>query len=259
MNKRIIWFALPFFLRSIILKIFFIKKGIQKIPDQSFIEMFQVKGVVNDLKKNNVFKKRTGYSNEGIYEHAFLLKYYEIAKKIDNIIDIGSGPGTQIKSLIKLFEINKKSFNFKFGKNFLCFEPSIKYSDIFRLNLDFFPIRKFVVKGSSEYSLKKILSKFNNHNALVKIDIEGYEYYLMEDLLKVNFKNCHFLIEFHINKIKKIGLNPNFILNKIEKSTLIQYNLHHDSLRNKGVVDFTWSKKRPDLDKLDTIAIYFKL
>ena len=110
-----------FFFEIYNFKLFFVKKGIQKIPNQSFIEMFQVKGVVNDLKKNKVFKKRTGYSNDGIYEHAFLLKYFEIAKKIENIIDIGSGPGTQIKSLIKLFEINKKSFNFKFDQNFFVF------------------------------------------------------------------------------------------------------------------------------------------
>ena len=44
--------------------------------------MFQVKGVVNDLKNNKVFKKRTGYSKDGIYEHAFLIKYFEIAKRL---------------------------------------------------------------------------------------------------------------------------------------------------------------------------------
>ena len=67
----------------------------------------------------------------------------------------------------------------------------------------------------------------------------------MEDIININFKNCHFLIEFHINKIKIMGHNPNLILNKLKKITSIQYNLHHDSIRNQGLVDFKWSKKDP--------------
>ena len=259
MIKRNIWFLLPFLIRSFILKTFYIKKGFQKIPQNSSIDAYQVKGVVDDIKDNKVYKKRTGYSKEGIYEHAFLLKYFEIVKKSKYVIDIGSGPGTQIKSLVKLFDINNEKFNYQFGENFLCFEPSIKYSDIFKLNLNFFPIREFVTSGNSKYSIKKIISQSHNDDLVIKIDIEGYEYFLLEDICKIKFNNCHFLVEFHINKIKQMKLDPHKILNEIEKLTEINYNLHHDSLRNTGEVDFDWKKTKPNLDKLDTIAIYFKL
>jgi len=70
-------------------------------------------------------------------------------------------------------------------------------------------LRKFrVVKNKKYYndvSLKSIFKKINSNNNLLKMDIEGGEYQLVEDIIIYNLKIKMLIIEFHhINKNKKL-------------------------------------------------------
>ena len=46
---------------------------------------------------------------------------------------------------------------------------------------------------------------------------------MLEDICKIKFNNCHFLVEFHINKIKQMNLDPHKILNEIENDKPRQF------------------------------------
>ena len=258
--KKKIWRSIPFIFRSFLLKLGWISRGNFPVPGARSISGWHINGVIDDLEKGSLYPKRTGYDSDGIYECFWTEHYAAKAPDYDVVLDIGSGPGMQI---LALKEINQE-FDKKFilGSNFLAFEPSIKYSDLFRINLGEYPIRKFVVsERSDEYSLYNIYSRqIIGKSCFLKIDIEGYEFELLHELLSDNiFQNIEVLCEYHINKIINRGYDPVYLLDYIEKKTNIMYNLHHDSVRMRGVVDDQWRTERPNLQELDTISINFKL
>lgn len=108
-----------------------------------------------------------------------------------------------IKSLIKF---NWRNFvqNIKIYFNYLIFisKPNVKH------------IKKFVGLGTDVNNLDyyiplySILEKINLNNIFLKIDIEGSEYRILNDIVKYKNKICGLVIEFHdsdlhLEKIKK--------------------------------------------------------
>lgn len=259
MKKRI-WKLLPVVLRDLILKRYYIDNGMLPVSKTKSVHAWHIKGVHDDLKKKTIFKKRTGYDQDGVYEYFWTKYYAQTAPSYDIVIDIGSGPGVQLLSVMK----HSDSFRDKFtiGSNLLPFEPSLKYSEIFRINHGEYPLRYFVVsQRNMQFSLYNIYQRHvSGMSAFIKMDIEGYEFELLHELASdENYDRIEVLCEFHINKIKLRGYDPHYLLDYIGQRTEIRYNLHHDALRKYGKVDNNWDLKRPDLNNLDTIAINFNL
>ena len=142
--------------------------------------------------------------------------------------------------------IDKKFWKNRFKKDLISFFLLKKLSvrkilDIFKYidYINFFNksnkhhIKKVVLKSKNkkEISIKNILK--NKKNVLLKIDIEGDEYKLLE-FIKKNFKQIYLLIiEFHnihenINKIKKFLMKSNLKLIHIHGNNYSGINKNKD-------------------------------
>jgi FkbM family methyltransferase len=72
-------------------------------------------------------------------------------------------------------------------------------------------IKTNVVKISS------LLNRYSEYKTLVKIDIEGYESKIIDELTLVNnIKNFRFIIELHEAGFNDVG-NPQYVFNKFRK------------------------------------------
>jgi len=161
----------------------------------------------------------------------------KVLNKCNNLITLGVGDDTSFerdfikrsfKNRIFLFDYSVNNFLFikiifKYVRRFLTFRSNIQkliYSFknfinfqklLLNKNVRFFK-KKVVLKplNENEISLREIFSNSKSKDNLLKIDIEGYEYEIIEDVLKNSEKIQMLIIEFHsinndLNKfIKKI-------------------------------------------------------
>ena len=64
------------------------------------------------------------------------------------------------------------------------------------------------IRNHNDINLKKIFQKIHNNKNLLKIDIEGSEYEIIDDIISHSSKIKMLIVEFHwINKKKNYLLN----------------------------------------------------
>lgn len=110
-----------------------------------------------------------------------------------------------LKHLIRLFFISLL---------FLPTSPSFKFLNYLMKIFNFFKTRKkinFITKHVSYGSLDKLLTNNLDNNIFLKIDIEGSEYRLLEEIIKHEEKFIGLIIEFHNADIHKKIIHDFFI------------------------------------------------
>ena len=173
----------------------------------------------------------------------------------DNSVNIKFWIKNFILNTVDLFRLNKKISNFI--EDLTCY---IRYK-IFINKKNIFHIKKNVIDENKNHiknqknldiSLPSILSTYGNNRYFLKIDIEGNEYRILEDIL-INQKGLEGLvIEFH-----NLDLMENHIKNFIDK---IRLDLVHVHVNNFGgcndsgyakVIEATFSKRENNLIRKD--------
>tara|TARA_B100000524_G_scaffold319792_1_gene199907 strand:- start:540 stop:1247 length:708 start_codon:yes stop_codon:yes gene_type:complete len=125
-------------------------------------------------------------------------KCVEQSKTYDILIDVGSNIGT-----VSLMFLTNNVCNYSY-----CIESDKNFSKIHKnmnkyYNLDDkCTIENLFVDNNSSDVVSNIIEKNKEKRILLKMDIEGYEFYILDDLLKKNlFKYVtDFVIEIHENK-----------------------------------------------------------
>ena len=123
------------------------------------------------------------------------------------------------------FENLKNSIN-----NFKIFLKFLKKQNVILEKLRIVKKAKF----HNDITLNSILNKIYNKKNLLKIDIEGSEYEIIDDIIKHNLKIKMLIIEFHwINKNKKLFIK---FLKKLKKQFDIVH-IHVNNYRPKKNTD----------------------
>ena len=163
------------------------------------------------IEKNSIlvcdFLLSFGVSTDWNFEKEFIGYNYIDFKAFDGSID-------------ELFWINweKRAFS-KFFK--LSFKELFKYYKIKYLFYKFFNKNNFessyIGNKINHLPISKIIKNLKSHNIFLKIDIEGSEYDILEDLIKFQRRIVGLAIEFHnctkmINKISKFNERLNLEL-----------------------------------------------
>jgi hypothetical protein len=123
-----------------------------------------------------------------------------------------------------------KSIYKDLGKIIIYLDMKSIFKSIY-IFLDYiFFIQKFIIKSTVDYGfLNNLIKKKNLNNIFLKIDIEGSEYRVLDEILKNNNKiNC-LIIEFH-----DVDLHIKKIINFIQK---LKFHLTHIHPNNFGGVD----------------------
>lgn len=139
----------------------------------------------------------------------------------------------------KVFMYDKFHFKYYFKNDFLLSLNTLRNFKIYEpisILKKFFKLKKFAkknyfyVKHISYNSLSNIIETFNfDGKFLIKIDIEGSEYRVLDCLLKKQNKIECIIIEFH-----DIDLHQDKIINFIK---LFKLNLTHTHANNFGIAD----------------------
>ena len=189
--------------------------------------------------KENYHLERFGRENDGGY-----LINSMVILKAENLVSIGIFDDWSFeKHFIKhndkakiLCYDNLISFKFIFIrslKKLILDLIKFKFKNIFKyiyLILDYLIISNkinFTKKTINKNHIKKIL--VNLQNVLLKVDIEGSEYLVLEDIIEVQKKLNGLIIEFH-----DVGKNKNIIENFI---TRFELELSHIHPNNYGELD----------------------
>ena len=129
-------------------------------------------------------------------------------KRYDILIDVGSNIGT-----VSLMFLSNKLCNHAY-----CVDSTNQFIDIHKTIIkeynynDNCYINKLFIDSNSSDWVSNIIEKNKEKKIFLKMDIEGYEYYLLEDLFNKNlFKYISdFVIELHDNyKLPDIDTNLN--------------------------------------------------
>tara|TARA_B100001063_G_C16588774_1_gene464511 strand:+ start:20 stop:838 length:819 start_codon:yes stop_codon:yes gene_type:complete len=197
-------------------------------------------------------------------------------KKCKNLISLGVGDDTSFERDFDKINNSKKIFLYDFSINFgLFFWIILKYLRrllTFRGSFSSFTysIKNFInfkdfisqrnvklfkekvvgeIKKENEISLNKIFHRINDEkNSLLKVDIEGDEYKIIDQVLKHQNKILMLIIEFHwIKKNKKIFEKSVKKLNKCFQIIHLHANNYKTTRKNDeffDVVEISFINKR---------------
>jgi hypothetical protein len=137
-----------------------------------------------------------------------------------------------------LFNIFNKKYYSKLGfksifKNFYLLSD---YKNFFQENRIHF--RSAIGIGTNLISINDVFAKISTNDIFLKIDIEGSEYRILNDILLVQGKLSGLVIEFH-----NIDLHMNKVLNFVNNLTLLK--IVHIHGQNPGGKDHLDSKGDP--------------
>lgn len=139
------------------------------------------------------------------------------------------------RSLLNIF--NKKYYSMLGFKNiFKNFYLSIDYKNFFKENRIHF--RSAIGIGTNLISINDVFAKINSNDIFLKIDIEGSEYRVLNDILGVQEKLSGLVIEFH-----NIDLHMDKILNFVNNLSLLK--VVHIHGQNPGGKDYLDSRGDP--------------
>jgi len=158
-----------------------------------------------------------GYGNDSSFE----LDYINITQKEVHIYDYTYSIIILTKVLFKYF---RRFLTFRKKKEDIIYHYKIlkTYFKILQnKNISFFQKRVTRLKKEKiDVNIQEIFNKFRNNNLVLKCDIEGAEYEIVEDLLLHKNQICMMIFEFHwidkkkylfLEKIKKIQENFSII------------------------------------------------
>lgn len=208
----------------------------------------------NILKpKKNYLLNRLGKNNDGGY-----LVGPKSIENTETLISFGiSDDWTFEKEFIKDKNILLKCYDDHISKKFLIkriiykiiFFPFIKnkfsiFTEIKKLFdfVNFFKKHQLSIEKISYGSLDKIFSNLQNKNIFLKIDIEGYEYRILDEIMSNQKRIIGMVIEFHI-----IDLHMDRICNFINNFNLELIHIHGNNFsdnfnNNPTTLELTFDK-----------------
>ena len=141
----------------------------------------------------------------GLYEKEILDIISNIKQdEYSNFIDIGAADGYYACGIL----------NSKKIKNAICFEQSQKGQEVIHQNwINNGSLGSLTIYGEANLQSLERLSQEDVQNALVLIDIEGFEFELLTTEVLAVLKNCTIIIEIHnwaddfINKYRTLLMN----------------------------------------------------
>jgi len=139
------------------------------------------------------------------------------------------------RSLLNIF--NRKYYSFLgFKSIFKSFYLAADYKNFFIENRIHF--RSAIGIGTNLISINNVFAKISTDNIFLKIDIEGSEYRILNDILEVQKKLSGLVIEFH-----NIDLHLDKILNFVNNLSFLK--IVHIHGQNPGGKDYLDSKGDP--------------
>tara|TARA_B100000029_G_C17491267_1_gene929200 strand:+ start:521 stop:1312 length:792 start_codon:yes stop_codon:yes gene_type:complete len=183
-------------------------------------------GMANDWSFEQDFLNYNKENKVYIYDHTvnliyFLKRFYKSLKRLFYLKSSPSNINTKLNELIKYLKIDKKKF---------------------------IHIKKKVdiINSNFQVDIKKIFSITNNKKIILKIDIEGDEYKIFDEILNFSNQIETFLVEFH--EIEKNRDEFISIIQKIQKNYFIIH-LHANNITGycndnlPKTIEFTFLKK----------------
>lgn len=168
------------------------------------------------IVSEELIKKSDGLVSFGYgYDPSFELDFVRRTQNQVHIYDYTCNAIILIQRLLKYFrrfltfrkKINDVTYHFKILKSYFTFIKNEKIT-FFQKKITGVEINKI------DINIGNVFSKFkNNNNLILKCDIEGSEYEIIEDLMLYEKKVCMMIFEFHwidkkkdlfLEKIKKI-------------------------------------------------------
>jgi len=132
-------------------------------------------------------------------------------------------------SLLNFF--NKKFWSKKGIKQIIeDFNLSSDYKSFFSGNIIHF--KQAIGLGNNLIKLDKVLERMNVSPIFLKIDIEGSEYRILDDIIRLQNNICGLVIEFH-----NVDLNLNKILDFINKLSLNLVHIHGQNPGGESYLD----------------------
>lgn len=156
----------------------------------------------------------------------------EVLKKCENLITLGVGDDISFEidfekkknsKLIQLYDYTVNNYSFlkiilKYFRRLITFRASLKtfnysiqnfinFLNFLKKDNVIFQKLKIVKRETrhNHINLKNIFKNINDNKNLLKIDIEGSEYEIIDDIVKINTKIKMLIIEFHwINKNRNL-------------------------------------------------------
>lgn len=104
------------------------------------------------------------------------------------------------------------------------------YKKFFTGNIVHF--RQAIGLGNNLVKLDETLNRINSFPIFLKIDIEGSEYRILDDIIRLQNNICGLVIEFH-----DVDLNLNKILNFISKLSLNLVHIHGQNPGGENYLD----------------------
>ena len=133
------------------------------------------------------------------------------------------------KSILNIF--NKKFWSKKGIKQIIeNFNLSKTYKNFFSGNIIHF--RQAIGLGNNLIKLDEVLERINVSPIFLKIDIEGSEYRILDDIIRLQNNICGLVIEFH-----DVDLNLNKILDFINKLSLNLVHIHGQNPGGESYLD----------------------
>jgi hypothetical protein len=162
------------------------------------------------------------HSNAPIHCYDHTVKYSSIKKfsrnSLLNIFSIKHYSLLGFKNIVKNFYLSRDYKNF-FNKNHIHFRSAIGI-------------------GTNLISINDVFTKISTDNVFLKIDIEGSEYRILNDILRVQERLSGLVMEFH-----NIDLHMDKILNFINNLSFLK--IVHIHGQNPGGKDYLDSKGDP--------------
>jgi len=187
---------------------------------------------INSLKSAD-YLISLGVSTEWSFEKEFIQHNKLKFKAYDGSINKDFWKNWKKRSIKKLFRFSFKDF-FQYLK--------IKKAFSFFFNDENFEL-SFIGNKNGQKRLKDILNEVNCKNLFLKIDIEGSEYDILEDILSFEKLIIGLVIEFH-SCIKNLDKIINF-LNKISLKLVHIHANNYDFVNKEGIpdtIELTFSK-----------------
>ena len=189
------------------------------------------------IVSEELIKQSNGLVSFGYgYDSSFELDYITRTQNQVHIYDYTCNAIILIQKLLKYFKrfltFRKKIvdvvYHYKNLKDYLTFIKNKKVS-FFQKKITGVEINKI------DINIRNVFSKFNNNNLILKCDIEGSEYEIIEDLMLYEKKISMMIFEFHwIDKKKDLFLEK---LKKIQEYFSIIHihgNNHFDFLEDES-------------------------
>ena len=218
------------------------------------------------IVSEELIKKSDGLVSFGYgYDPSFELDYIRHTQNQVHIYDYTCNAIILIQRLLKYFrrfltfrkKVDDVIYHFKIIKNYFAFIKNEKVL-FFQKKITGEEINKI------DINITNVFSKFNNNNNLIlKCDIEGSEYEIIEDLMLHEKKICMMIFEFHwIDKKKDLFLEK---IKKIQEYFTIIHihgNNHFDFLEDESnipiILEITFvNNKNFVLDKKDNSSLCF--